>query len=126
MASEVIKQVWCDLHLNKMHVASKVPADEGFAHALHDDQHYALDACSECQDGLLYSDVLAFGYLVESLSKPKPYKPSPTGKRPYRDREKVRCSVCGKTLTNGAGWSLHNKFHREKEGVKDAVPLPLP
>lgn len=129
MAVEIIRTVWCDVHLKGY--KKKVDGVEGVATALHDGQTVSIDLCAECESALTWAQILEYGTAVDQpkldrsrLSEKIKDRPSPGKGSGSYERALVECSICGKQLSRGAGFALHNKVHERDDG-KSANPIPV-
>ena len=123
MATEVVRQVWCDIHLKSR--KKKVKGTEGVATALNGGQVITIDLCDECLGYLTWAQLLEFGTPVEQPKLDK-NKLSDRIRQPPKQggtRALVECSFCGKQMTNGAGWALHNKVHIRNGESANPVPV---
>jgi hypothetical protein len=124
MATEVLRQVWCDIHLKAK--KKKVEGTEKRATALHEGTVISLDLCDECYAALTWKEVLTYGSREDQpkfdkaklSERIKDVKSPKGGRRPL-----VECSFCGKQLTAGAGWALHNKVHERNKEAANPVPV---
>lgn len=124
MAVEIVRQVWCDIHLKAK--KKKVSGIEGRASGFNEGHMLSIDLCDECFGTLTWAQILEYGTATDQpkldkdrLSERIKGKPDPRGGK----RALVECSFCGKQMTNGAGWALHNKVH-ERNG-ETANPIPV-
>lgn len=145
MAIELVRQIWCDIDLKQN--KEKVDAEEGYATILKDGRFIRLDACPNHIDkGVTIAQIEQYGYPVEQphadrsrmgdklraranktansapVTKDKADLPSIRG----GTRTLVQCTLCGKQVTSGSGWGLHNNAHvRKGETGAEAIPVAV-
>ena len=123
MAVEIVRQVWCDIHLKAK--KKKVAGVEGRASALNEGHMLSIDLCDECYGTLTWSQILEYG-TAQDQPKLDKNRLSDRIRQPPKQggtRALVECSFCGKQMTNGAGWALHNKVH--VRNGESANPIPV-
>lgn len=123
MAVEIVRQVWCDIHLKAK--KKKVSGVEGRASAFSEGQMLSIDLCDECFATLTWAQILEYGSAQDQpkldknrLSDRIRQPPKQGGRRAL-----VECSFCGKQMTNGAGWALHNKVHERNNETANPIPV---
>ena len=138
MAVELVRRVWCDIHLKKY--KERVEAEESVATVIHEGRFIRVDACETCKTNLTFMEILTYGYHVDPpkadpakmtrdrLGKGKRGRPRKEDKPEeiirVSGRDMVECSLCGKQVTSGSGWGLHNNAHKRR-GETSAEQIPV-
>jgi hypothetical protein len=149
MASELIRQTWCDIHLKQENI--QVPGIEGYVVVrVLDDEIKQLDPCQEHIDkGITLADIIEYGFTPASTTVfqrrrmgRKPDAPGtgvrrdPSGKVvPKPGRTVIECPICHRQFESrttsekamaegrwGSGWALHKTMHTDRgEPIGDPI-----
>ena len=120
MAVELMRVVWCDQCLGTL--KKKVTAKEAVATLVDGKKFVQFDGCEKHNDPR-QSDIMMYGYYVDSLPKPKK---EPKAEKPTlavvrgSKRHSVKCSICDRVVTSGPGFTLHAAKH-ERDGDGMAI-----
>jgi ribosomal protein S27E len=133
VAVELVREIWCDIDLKKN--KTKVEAKEAVATVVHEGKFIKIDTCEGCFEKLTFAEIIAFGDQIEpphaeprrmgaKIRTPPPSALKHGKGRSRYERTLVQCSVCGRQMTSGSGWGLHNNAHIRR-GVNNAEPVPV-
>ena len=117
MATELVRQVWCDQCMGE---GNKVPADVALKITDPDTGRIILfDGCQLHSDPRV-SELIKFGTVEPSGTVRK-------GAHPHSvkgTRVMVSCNLCGRVVGKGAGQKLHANMH-SKKGQPPPAWLPV-
>ena len=124
MAVELIKQVWCDMHLKRD--KEKVAAADAVAIVFVDGKFLQIDTCQEHYDTLTFLEICAYGDKIDEPPVTRRKRnTSDTPAAPVKSRRpRVQCSACDRVVGTGPGWALHSNSHIRR-GEKVGKPLPV-
>jgi hypothetical protein len=119
VASEVIRQVWCDICLRELD--KRTVAEPAVATVYDDGVEYSIDGCVEHMDPKV-SEVVKYGY-PSTFAREKfinHRKVPRISQQPRAPRPKVQClsivngDTCLKVVSGGPGRKLHEQAHQRK------------
>jgi len=129
MATELIKQIWCDQCLAKN---IRRPGTEEVARIIHDGRILVIDGCPEEHSDPHISEVIKFGHPAEISRSHRQRKTGAGAAAPpkkdngRKQRKLMICSICGPTgkrVVDGSGAKLHAAAHlRHGEGEPVFTP----